>query len=217
MQFKVRFESKDVDSRLAELGLNASLLQEAVMQGMLARSEATPNDPPLFPGFATWSRTVRSLREQLIPHPYGWSRCDDGNYSLVVNPDGKIAIAVATGDENTGNVHIKPMTKSPKGTRTQCAIEINQYQGHLFDDMPNLEIPEGPNSDRVTWILLQNYHQAFKEVRYELSLPNSYSGKIDGWSERIILGSLPFDPTIVIPVPVIPNLPDIDVPLIRRM
>lgn len=215
MQPKVRFEATDVGSRLAELGLNAGVLQEAVMQGMLARSEATPNDPPLFPGFSAWARTVRSLREQLIPHPYGWSRSDEGSYSLVVNPDGKIAIAVATGDENTGNVHITPLTKSPKGTRTQCAIEINQYL--LFDELPDLEIPEGSNSDRVTWVLLQNYNQMLKEVRYELSRPNSYSGKIDGWSERIILGSLPFDPTIVIPVPVIPNLPDIDVPLLRRM
>lgn len=217
MQFKVRFETPDVDSRLAELGLKAGVLKESVMQGMLARSEATPNDPPLFAGFAAWARTVRSLREQLIPRPYSWNRSDDGNYPLVVSPNGKIAIAVATGDENTGNPYLTPMTKSPKGPRTQSAIEINQYQGHLFDDMPYLEVPEGPNSDRVTWILLQNHHQALKEVRYELSLPNSYSGKIDGWSERIILGSLPFDPTIVIPIPVMPNLPDIDVPLLRRM
>lgn len=215
MQSKVRFKIQDVSSRLADLGLNTNILQEAVQQGMLARSEATPNDPPLYPGFATWARTVRSLREQLIPHPYGWSRSDDGGYSLVVHPDGKIAIAVATGDENTGDAHMTPLTKSPKGARTQSAIEINQYL--LFDDLPNLEIPEGANSDRVTWVLLQNYNQMLKEVRYELSRPNSYSGKIDGWSERIILGSLPFDPTIVIPVPAIPNLPDIDVPLLRRM
>lgn len=214
MHAVVRFEAEDVNSRLAELGLAAKLLRNPVMQGMQACSECTPNDPPLFPGFTTWSRTVRGLREELIPQPYGWRRSDEGNYSLVVSPDEKIGIAVATGDENTGNLKVTPMTKSPKGPRTQSAIAINQYQGSLFDEIPRFDIADTPNSDRVTWILLQHYDQINKEVRFELSLPNSYSGKVDGWSERIILGALPLDPSSSIPV--LPNLPDIDVPLRRR-
>ena len=63
MQFKIRFETPDVDSRLAELGLKAGVLKESVMQGMLARSEATPNDPPLFAGFAAWG--IRATLERL--------------------------------------------------------------------------------------------------------------------------------------------------------
>lgn len=216
MQAVVRFETLDVDSRLAELGLTTEVLQEPVMEGMQARSECTPNDPPLFPGFTTWARTVRCLRERLIPIPFGWSASDEGGYSLVVSPEGKIAIAVATGDENTGNPEITPMTKSPKGPRTQSAIEVNQYQGLLFDEIPEFDISDMPHSDRLTWILLQHYDQGRKEVRYELSLPTSYSGKVDGWSERIILGALPLDPSSAIPIPVLPNLPDIDVPLRRR-
>lgn len=215
-QITIRIDTFDVDSRLAELGLKTALLQEPVMEGMMARSECTPNDPPLYPGFATWARTVRCLREWLIPQPYGWTRSDEGNYPLVVNPNGKMAIAVATGDENTGNPHITPLTKSPKGPRTQSAIEVNQYQGSLFDALEEVEIQTMAHSDRVTWILLQHYDQARKEVRFELSLPTSYSGKIDGWSERIIFRPLPFDSSIAIPVPVLPSLPDIDVPLRRR-
>lgn len=217
MQSVVRIETVDVNGRLAELGLAIDLLREPVMQGMLARSECTPNDPPLYPGFATWARTVRCLREKLIPQPYGWERSDEGNYPLAVSPDGKLAIAVATGDENTGDPEITPLTKSPKGPRTQSAIEVNQQtQGLLFAEFAEGEIPLNAHSDRTTWILLQHYDQARKEVRFELSLPNSYSGKVDGWSERIIFGALPFDPTIRIPVPTLPNLPDIDVPLRRR-
>lgn len=216
MQSVIRHTVSDVDSRLVELGLAAELLREPVMQGILARSECTLNDPPLTAGFITWSRTVRCLRESLIPQPYNWGRSDEGSYSLVVSPDGKTAIAVATGDENTGNPDITPLTKSPKGPNTQRAIEANQCQGLLFDVLTEIEVSENAHSDRVTWILLQHYDQALKEVRFELSLPNSYSGKVDGWSERIIFGAIPLDPAQDISVPVLPNLPDIDVPLRRR-
>lgn len=210
----IRFEYSDVATRLIELGLDQMDVQEPVMQGMLARSECTLNDPPIFPGFTTWARTVRVLREKLIPKH--WTRSDEGNYPLVVNPAGNLAIAVASGDEGTGNPMSNPMTKSTKGPRTQSAIEVNQYQSSLFDAFPEFEIPETSNNDRVTWILLQHYDQSKKEVRFELSLPSSYSGKVDGWSERIILTALPFDPTTAIPVPVLPSLPDIDIPLRRR-
>lgn len=214
MKQVTRHESSDVTTRLAELGLDQMDLQEAVMQGMFARSECTPNDPPFYAGINAWARPVRVLREKLIPKQ--WTRSDDDNYSLVVNPDGNLAIAVATGDENTGIAMANPMTKSAKGPKTQRAIEDNQYQLSLFEPSPEFEIPETAHNDRVTWILLQYYDQSKKEVRFELSLPSSYSGKVDGWSERIILSPLSFDSTTVIPVPIVPNLPDIDIPLIRR-
>jgi hypothetical protein len=210
----VHHEPTDIDFRLKELGLQQEHLRESVMQGMLLRSECTSNDPPLFPGYSAWARTVRTLREKLIP--LNWNRSDDGGYSLCVNPDSTLAIAVATGDENTGNPREMPLTKSPKGPRTQLAIEINQHQSSLFDDLPDIGISDLPNSDRTTWVLLQHYDQGRKEVRFELSLPMNYSGKIDGWSERIIFGAVPFDQSLSIPVPMLPNLPDIDVPLRRR-
>lgn len=201
-------------TRLAELGLDKDDLRDAVMQGMLARSECTLNDPPQTPGHNSWSRTVRALREKLIPKR--WTRSNEGNYPLVVNPVGNLAIAVATGDDCTGLAVANPMTQSPKGPRTQVAIEVNQYQSSLFEGFPDFEVPATPHNDRVTWILLQHYDQGKKEVRFELSCPSSYAGKIDGWSERIIFDALPFDPTLGIPVPLIPSLPDIDIPLVRR-
>lgn len=214
MHKAVHHEIVDVLSRLAELGLDEGDLSDAVMQGMFARSECTPNDPPLTPGYNSWSRTVRALREKLIPKH--WTRSDEGNYPLVINPVGNLAIAVATGDECTAIANANPMTKSPKGPRTQSAIEVNQYQNSLFEGFPDFEVPETPHKDRVTWILLQHYDQSKKEVRFELSRPSSYAGKVNGWSERIIFNSLPFDSSLTIPVPLIPNLPDIDIPLIRR-
>ncbi len=214
MQPVIRFESTDVETRLKQLGLDQMDLHEPIMQGMLARSESTPNDPPLFAGFATWSRTVRVLREKMIPKQ--WTRSDEGNYSLVVNPSGDLAIAVATGDESTGIPMSNPMTRSPKGARTQSAIEVNQYQSSLFEGFPDFEIPETSHNDRVTWILLQHYDHGKKEVRFELSRPSNYSGKVDGWSERIIMSPLSFDQTTAIRIPALPSLPDIDIPLVRR-
>jgi hypothetical protein len=48
-------------------------------------------------------------------------------------------------------------------------------------------------SDRVTWILL--IHRAKNEVRSELSLPAAIGddGRIDSWSERIILPVIALD------------------------
>jgi hypothetical protein len=164
MQQVIHHEIADVTTRLAQLGLDQMDLQEPVMQGMFARSECTPNDPPLFAGFTTWARTVRVLREKLIPKQ--WTRSDEGNYPLVLNPVGNLAIAVATGDESTGIAMANPMTKSPKGPRTQSAIEVNQYQSSLFEAFPEFEIPETPRNDRVTWILLQHYDQGKKPAHY---------------------------------------------------
>ncbi|MBC7622338.1 MAG: hypothetical protein H7232_03015, partial [Aeromicrobium sp.] len=119
----------------------------------------------------------------------------------------------ATGDEYTGDPLANPATKSAKGPRTQSAVEINSQQLVLF---PDFQPPPSSDDGKATWILLQHFDNAKKEVRIELSLPVSYSGRVDGWAERIILGSLPFDSAANINVPLLPDLPDIEVPLRRR-
>ena len=211
MQAQVHSGHVNVVVRLAQLGLVESDLRDAVHQGMLALSECTPNDPPLIPGITAWGRVVRSLREGLILK--GWSRSDEGNYSLVIGPEGNIAIATATGDEYTGDPFSNPATKSTKGPRTQSAVEFNSLQLVLF---PDFQLPPSGDDGKATWILLQHFDFLKKEVRIELSLPISYSGRVDGWAERIILSSLPFDPASDINVPLLPDLPDIEVTLLRR-
>ena len=211
MQPQVHSDQVSVIARLAQLGLVESDLRDAVHQGMLALSECTPNDPPLIPGITAWGRVVRALREGLIPK--GWTRSDDGNYSVVINPVGSVAIAIATGDEHTGDPFANPATKSPKGPRTQSAVEFNSQQLVLFPDfVPSISLDDG----KATWILLQHFDHLKKEVRVELSLPIGCSGRVDGWAERIILSALPFDPTVNINIPMLPDLPDIEVPIRRR-
>jgi hypothetical protein len=208
---QVRSEATEIVSRLAALGLNESELAQAVMRGILARSEATPNHPPLYAGFVTWGITVCALRELLLPK--GWERNDEGNYSTVVHPSHTFAIAVATGDENTGNPNANPMTKSPKGPSTRSAVAVNLNQSLLFPDLPALADDEDEN--RLTWILLISHVNG--KVKSELSLPINCEGKVDGWRERIMLPDIDLDPTQSISIdPVMPNLPDIDIDVRRK-
>ncbi len=217
MTVTVRVEVGEVRSRLAELGLEETSIAEVVRRGYGVFISCTANDPPLFPGFAAWAQMVRALREYLRPQQ--WERSDENNYSLVVNATGTMAIAVATGDDATGNPEATPTTKSSKGPSTVEAVTSNQFQLRL--DFPPVPVPAPArpfeaDDKRMTWILL--VHRGMNEVRCELSLPRSMGadGRIDSWQERIILGSIPVDPELLEITPPQPPLPDINVDVKRR-
>lgn len=209
----LRVEAWDVHGRLSDLGVTEQGLSDAVRRGYLAYSNCTANHPPLIPGIWTWGETVRALREYLLP--LGWTRSDEGNYSLVINPSGETAIVVATGDEGTGRAEASPSTKAPKGPNTINAIAANQL--NLFAESPPFPAaakPSDARDEKVTWFLL--FHRATSEVRCELSLPSSIrtDGKIDAWRERILLGSIPLDSDFVEVAPA--ALPDITIDVKRK-
>jgi len=211
----LRVEPWDVQARLAQLGLEEEPLRDVVRRGYLAFITCTANHPPLIPGIWAWGETVRALREYVLP--IGWRRSDENQYSVVIDPKGRIAIAVATGDEGTGRRDLLPSTKAPKGPSTIGAVNANQLQLSLFSEPPSIPAPvdsADDNDERVTWLLL--IHRVSAEVRCELSLPFSMGadGRIDGWQERIILGSVPLDGDLVEIVP--PPQPDITIDVKRR-
>lgn len=182
MNITVLHDTAEVIDRLAQLGLTVEVLRDAVAMGEAARNACTANDPTIAPGFFAWARTTRGLRDVLAPG--GWRRSRDGGLETVVDPEGKLAIAVATGDDATGRIGVAPKTKSPKGPATAAAIEQNQMS--LFadpDPVVSLPVP----AERVTWLLL--IARGIDEVRCELSLPEAIGegGKVEEWSERIIL------------------------------
>ena len=165
---QTHIEVSDVYGRLAELGLAETKLAEIVRRGYVAFASCTPNDPPLYPGFSAWATMVRGLREYLLPD---WERSDENNYSLVINPAGNVAIAVATGDDATGHSDAIPTTKSSKGPSTLEAVTSNQIQlelPYVFPPVPAPARPANPDEQRMTWILL--VHRAQNEVRCELSI-----------------------------------------------
>jgi hypothetical protein len=182
-------------NRLAELGLDEDLLRQALQQGFSEWATCTLNHPPSFPGLLFWGETVKALRDLFAP--FGWARSNEGNLPFTVNEAQTVAIAVATGDEATGNPDETPCTKSSKGPHTAGAVRVNARQLDLF---PITVLPEDlarikGDGKRMTWILLFNRDEANREVRCELSRPTSMSDNqhVDGWIERIILGSIPFD------------------------
>lgn len=195
----------EVENRLKALGLNHGILLDSVRAGFLARSLCTELDPPMYPGQTMWAHTLRRLRQRTVL--LGWKPNDDGNYSVALAPDGMSAIAVATGDANTGRTDATPLTASAKGPRTAEAIADN-YQLSLdlvfHDELRNVLNIKSQPGKRETWLLLVHLDQS--EVRAELSLPASLDGqdRVAGWLERIILPSIDFDPEQI-------ELPDSDV------
>lgn len=193
MDAEIRIDQYEVDVALAKLSLDRKVLGEALQAGYLASASCTENDPPNYAGMSQWARTVRGLRERVLP--LGWSKCDARGYSTVVDPFGRIAIAVASGCENTGRNNGKsPTTKSEKGPRTANAVLTNKNQLELFPEtLPPVRIAD-EGQDKLTYILL--FHRDRAEIRAELSLPASMGsdGHINGWAERIILATQPLDP-----------------------
>ncbi|MCW7536732.1 hypothetical protein OOT46_02540 [Aquabacterium sp. A7-Y] len=133
-----------------------------------------------------------------------------------MNPEGTIAITVATGSEATGRADDSPTTTSAKGPTTVEALEVNRQQYWL----PGLEPVSADQDDEeegkpVTWILLV-HHARNAEIRAELSLPLdvAHDGRVSVWQERILLRPLPLDGE---PVAVTaPTLPEIDVAVRRK-
>lgn len=209
-----RTEAWDVQERLAELGLEEEPLRNVARSGYLAYINCTANHPPLIPGILAWGETVRALREYLLP--IGWRRSDENNYSLAIDPSGRIAIAVATGDDGTGLADTLPSTKSSKGPCTIDAVATNQLQfGFMEPETAPIPIESVDQSDERTTMLLLT-HRTQHEVRSELSIPSSIGpdGRVDGWNERIILGSVPIDGDLIDVIA--PTLPEITIDVKRR-
>ncbi|GAA5192746.1 hypothetical protein GCM10023322_52980 [Rugosimonospora acidiphila] len=195
------FDGDGAAQRLTELGLTTEIL-EFVLRGADAEARAyTPLDPPNMQGMARYARTVRLLRERLVP--LGWSYDNPRNLARTVSPDRRVAIITTLGDGATGVPHVMPSTRYEKGIATVEAVGRNFLQlslpidlGDLGDDGP-LDVEDDATA---TWILLYNVTDT--EIRAELSLPDSMvDGYIDTWVERLVLPPIPLEPAIDLTAP----------------
>lgn len=184
-------EPWEVNRRLAELGLPENALQEAAKSGLAAWAACTPNHPTMYPGIVAWGETTRVLRDHLVL--LGWNAINESGQALVVNASGTIAVMVAGGDENTGIHSLNdPRTKSAKGPKTIEAIQRNQW---LFPEMEEEDRhSHEARGKRQTWVLLLARDMQAGELRAELSIPMHMTDdcRISEWSERVILGPIPF-------------------------
>jgi hypothetical protein len=189
MRSAVKQSEIEVTNALTELGLTKDILRDAVLIGEIARDSCTANDPKSAPGIFAWARTVRGLRESLLPK--NWHKNDDMNFPTVISPDRSFAIAVMTGDEGTGRIEAIPTTKYRKGIATKLAVKSNELS--LFSFLPDY-VEEKQVDLRLTWILLRRRDE--DSVFSELSLPASISkdGQVESWNTRIILDPIEVDP-----------------------
>jgi hypothetical protein len=206
----------EVQDCLSDLGIPLQVLIDAALAGEYLRNTATKNDPVSAGGTFAWTRTVRSLREQL--QPLGWKPMNPGNLPLVVNETTKIAICVSIGTEGTGRPVPNPATKYPVGPQWQKRVRQNQQnvQEELFD-LEESDADEDAAAfaaqDYTTWVLLRR--RDGDELHLELSLPDrTDQGQVEHWARRILL------PTIKLNEPPTPREGSseirIDVPIVRR-
>jgi hypothetical protein len=192
-----------VREQLALLRLTPEDLIEAMRFGEGHRALCTPDDPRSFPGVTSWARTVRGLRIGRLRRD-GWTPNDSGNYSTLVNPDQSLAIAVVTGDEQTGIYDpatplLFPRLKYPKGNMTQQAVERNSLMPYLFPEMAEdakaKQAKEEAAANRITWMLVRR--RSGDTLYCELSLPWEFvDGHVASWKHRIILSPLDVEPML---------------------
>jgi hypothetical protein len=176
--------------RLADLGLKPEILDLALRGADAEARTYTALDPPNMQGMARFSRTVRLLREQLVP--LGWSFDNPRNLARTIDPERRVAIIATLGDPGTGDPAAIPSTKYEKGLATAEAINRNFLQLTLPIDLGD-ELPFD-NDDEGTTTCVLLYHVTDTEIRAELSLPDSMvDGHIDTWLERIILPPVVFE------------------------
>jgi hypothetical protein len=186
---------------LSELGVTEAKLLAALGRGETAAASCTPYHPPMAAGFYRFAETMAGLAEELADD--GWTREDFRNFSTVVRPDGRVAIAVASANSGAGDLTIEVMTRSPKGVTTQRAIALNLLLP--FDaaaeasNAASLDSASGfeGQQPRHTWFLLQNRRDGM--LYGELSLPQAMDerGFVLTWAPRIPLTPLPLDPTVL--------------------
>jgi hypothetical protein len=195
----VRVARIEVHDRLTELELTVEELHDVLNRAEAERRTCTGFDPPGLPGSVFWGRVVRFLRETYVPK--GWKARNVDQLPLLINPDRSLAVTASSGDWATGlSSPYTPKTRYPKGAATGRRVEAN---GQVT--IPGLppELTEDADEDDtlVTWVLLY-FHEKGDEhtrLRCELSLPREIGarGRIDGWSERIILPSLEFPEDVI--------------------
>jgi hypothetical protein len=165
-QGRVLVSLVEVTEALSVLGLTIDELHGSIDAGEVDRDACNHLNPPTDAGSRAHGTTVRVLREIKIPH--GWTICDHQNFSTIISPDAAMEIAVASGDDATGDPDRIPRTKHPKGESFVLGVERNA-QLHLFKPPPVTREPR--HIAPITWILLR--HRQEKIVRCELSIPTS--------------------------------------------
>lgn len=181
--------------RLRELhsDLTPTLLRDAIMGGLRGRNEVTRASAPTAAGVQQWLKTVEDLRTLLAT--VQWHIHQEQNCPFISSPDRTISVVVMTGNSETGKIGLEdPTNQAEKGIVAENFVQKNN-QLELFNQ-ESFRLAKKNQSETQVWALLYHYDKVIKEVRYELSLPTGFGNKkITEWGKRIVLGSIPNNPT----------------------
>jgi hypothetical protein len=213
-------EPFEARSRLKDLGLDESIVQQVTQRILTARNQATENHPPTAAGLFGWLEGVAAFNELLTLPPYKWHRENINNLTLTVNESNTVGIIVATGDEATGRTDMdrEPCTNCKKGPKTKSAVNTNLRQWTLFPDNIKAEDLIRASKGRTTWLFLWHYDEINEVLRCELSQPVAMdkTDHVKRWSVRIICKSIsPDGPTSNVSPNMEPS-PEIDIKVKKR-
>lgn len=187
--------SSHLEGRLQELhpDLSTIIFRNAILGGLSGRNEATRASAPTAAGVQQWLKTVEDLRTLLAT--VQWHIHEQQNCPFISSPLRNISIVVMTGNSETGkNGFEDPTNQAEKGAVAENFVQKNN-QLELFNRKAFKHAKENKKETQV-WALLYHYDKMLKEVRFELSLPIGFDNKkITEWGERLILGSIPNNPT----------------------
>ena len=161
-----------------------------------------------------WAETIRWLRDTLIRE--GWRADNAYGLPTVVSGDSGMAIAVVRGGPGTGDP--KANNVSTQYARGTVMIGRIQTNGVLpYDHLPAEYFADHPDAETIpTWLLM--HRRDGDTLVCELSFPTKInkSGFVEGWGERVILTSIPLDPTKMRVLDDEPIKPDVKVRRRRR-
>ena len=191
-----------VGSRLRKLHptLNQDRLIAPLLSGKAQKNNCTDHHGKSYPGMVLHFEGMCSFRDIFVP--LGWTPESTSNFESTLSPDRRISIALAGGDEHTGNPDRTPSTRNDRGPITCRMVRRNAQPNLSFDDAAEEERlrifaddSETAHVDETveTWLLMHNDHGEFLSCELSLPIKTDDSGKIIRWSERLILGHLPLD------------------------
>jgi hypothetical protein len=176
----VHATKEEVDLRLAQLGWSRAPFIQAAVESDLMRRSCTHMDAPGVPGYYVWSRGYRVMNDELCAkhgtHPGLYLQIP-----VAYDVDEMRAIAVSSGDSNTGRLGDDPSTKNIKGSATIEALAGNRklpFGRDLSDEEYGVDF----------WYSLIDAND--DGIWIEISRPTTVDrvGHVEGWSERIVIG-----------------------------
>lgn len=177
--------TKEVQNKLAELGLSEPMLLEIAMKGHAARTNATEDDPSNAGGTMAYFAMVRAKRHALCP--LGWEKDEVKGLPRTTNPETGVTLIISCGDKEVGIENGHPKTKNAKGPQAEFYISQNHQMDLFAEDLEKHVIKQ--DSNQQTWVLLHHFDAKNNEIRIELSLPTEMDENhyISGWEQRLIL------------------------------